>query len=158
VHNGQDGHLQKGVYLLRDPLKTEIIRRRNRVAKHIKSKEDAKETMLVLCQEGKVEYMTQGFVQGFGFEEDEVPVGKTKSNSGSDKHQPPSQKKKPSQAKPKVKKSVNSEPARSANLFDGKNPELRALLAGLPSSQIGDWEKGVHKASRKSTVVLILLV
>jgi hypothetical protein len=33
-------------------------------------------------------------------------------------------------------------------MFDGKIPNLRALLAGLLASQIGNREKGVHKAPR----------
>jgi hypothetical protein len=45
--------LQKGVFLLSDPLGTEHMGRRNRIAKHIKSKADAEEAMLVLCREGK---------------------------------------------------------------------------------------------------------
>jgi hypothetical protein len=47
-----------------------------------------------------------------------------------------------------VRKSVNSEPAQSANLYDANNPKLRALLAGLPASQVGNRETGVHKAPR----------
>jgi hypothetical protein len=47
--------LQKGVFLLTDPLSTEHMGRRNRIAKHIKSKADAKEAMLVLCREGKMD-------------------------------------------------------------------------------------------------------
>jgi hypothetical protein len=47
------------------------------------------------------------------------------------------------QAKPKVRKSVKSKPAKSANLHDAENPNLRALLAGLPAQprlQIGKQE------------------
>jgi hypothetical protein len=55
---------------------------------------------------------------------------------------------KPSQTKPKVRKYVNSEPARSANLYDAESPKLRALLAGLPASQVENRETGVHKAPR----------
>lgn len=40
--------LQKGVFLLGDPLGTEIMGRRNKVAKQIKSKEDGEEGMLIL--------------------------------------------------------------------------------------------------------------
>jgi hypothetical protein len=35
------------VYLLSDPLGTELMGRRNKVAKHIKSKVDAEEAMLI---------------------------------------------------------------------------------------------------------------
>jgi hypothetical protein len=33
-------------------------------------------------------------------------------------------------------------------LYDANNPKLRALLAGLPASQVGNRETGVHKAPR----------
>jgi hypothetical protein len=53
------------------------------------------------------------------------------------------------QAKPKVSKSVKSEPAKSANLYDANpNSTLRALLAELPATQVANWETGVHKAPR----------
>jgi hypothetical protein len=52
------------------------------------------------------------------------------------------------QAKPKVRKSVKLEPAKSANLYDAENPNLRALLAGLPATQVANRETGVHKAPR----------
>jgi hypothetical protein len=54
----QMGYLEdfrKGVFLLRDPLGDEAVGRRNKVAKHIKSRADAEEAMLVLCREGKME-------------------------------------------------------------------------------------------------------
>jgi hypothetical protein len=38
---------QNGVYLLSDPSGTELMGRRNKVAKHIKSKADAEEAMLI---------------------------------------------------------------------------------------------------------------
>jgi hypothetical protein len=41
-------NIQKGVFLLEDPLGTEIMGRRNKVAKQIKSKEEAEEGMLIL--------------------------------------------------------------------------------------------------------------
>jgi hypothetical protein len=44
--------------------------------------------------------------------------------------------------------SVKSEHAKSANLYDAENPNLRALLAGLPATQVANWETGVHKAPR----------
>jgi hypothetical protein len=47
--------LGKDVFLLRDPLEDKAVGRRNKVAKHIKSRADAKEAMLVLCQEGQME-------------------------------------------------------------------------------------------------------
>jgi hypothetical protein len=45
----------KGVFLLRDRLGDKAVGRRNKVAKHIKSRADAEETMLVLSREGKME-------------------------------------------------------------------------------------------------------
>jgi hypothetical protein len=50
---------QNGVYLLLDPLGTELMGRCNKVAKHIKSKVDAEEAMLVLCREGKMEFLNE---------------------------------------------------------------------------------------------------
>jgi hypothetical protein len=47
-----------------------------------------------------------------------------------------------------VRKSVKSEPAKSANLYDAENLNLRALLEGLPATQVANWEAGVHKAPR----------
>jgi hypothetical protein len=44
VRMGYLEDLQKGVVLLSDPLGTEHMGRRNRIAKHIKSKADAEET------------------------------------------------------------------------------------------------------------------
>jgi hypothetical protein len=82
------------------------------------------------------------------FEEDEEPVGKVKSSPDTANSQPPKKKLKPTQAKPKVRKSVKSEPAQSANLYDASNPKLRALLAGLLASQVENWKTGVHKAPR----------
>ena len=139
--------LQKGVYLLSDPLGTEVVGRRNKVAKHIKNKDDAEEAMMVLCREGKVEYRAKGLYRVLHFEEDK-PAERAKTSSDSAGEQPPKKKPKPSQVKPKVRKSVSSEPAQSANLYDTKNPNLRALLAGLPASQVGNRETGVHKAPR----------
>jgi hypothetical protein len=63
-------------------------------------------------------------------------------------NRPPKKKSKQTQAKPKVRKSVKSEPAQSANLCDANNPKLQALLAGLPASQVENRETGVHKAPR----------
>jgi hypothetical protein len=40
----------------------EIMGRRNKVAKHIKSRADAGEAMLVLCHEGKVDETLTGIV------------------------------------------------------------------------------------------------
>jgi hypothetical protein len=82
------------------------------------------------------------------FEEDEKTSGQDKASSGSSEHQPLKKKAKKVQAKPKVKKSVKLEPAKSANLYDAKNPNLRALLAGLPATQVANRETGVHKAPR----------
>jgi hypothetical protein len=82
------------------------------------------------------------------FEEDEEPVGRARSSPNTADSQPPKKKPKQTQAKPKVRKSVKSESAQSANLYDANNPKLRALLAGLPASQVGNRETGVHKAPR----------
>jgi hypothetical protein len=56
--------LHEGVYLLSDPLGNEVMGRRNKVARHIKSKDDAEEAMMVLCWEGRLP--AEGFnLQGF---------------------------------------------------------------------------------------------
>jgi hypothetical protein len=136
------------VYLLSDPLGTELMGRRNKVAKHIKSKADAEEAMLVLCWEGKMEFLNNGLFRIPHFEEDEKPSGLDKASSGSSEHQPLKKKAKKVQAKPKVRKSIKSEPAKSANLYDAENPNLRALLAGLSATQVANRETGVHKAPR----------
>ena len=148
VRMGYLEDLQKGIFLLRDPLGNELMGKRNKVAKQVKSKADAEETLLKLCREGKMDLLDSGLFRIMGFSEDKVPAGKARTSSGSAEHQPPRKKPKPSPRKPKVSTSVNSESAQAANLFDGSNPNLRALLAGLPSSQTGDREKGVHKAPR----------
>jgi hypothetical protein len=59
VRMGYLEDLRKGVFLLSDPLGTEHTGRRNRIAKHIKSKADAKEAMLVLCREGKMDLVVE---------------------------------------------------------------------------------------------------
>jgi hypothetical protein len=138
----------KGVFLLGDPLSDEALGRRNKVAKHIKSQNDAKEAMLVLCQEGKMELVGNHLFRVLHFEEVEKPAGRTRSSTDTSDSQPPKKMPKQTQAKPKVRKSVKSEPAQSANLYDANNPKLRALLAGLPASQVGNRETGVHKAPR----------
>jgi hypothetical protein len=114
--------------------------RRNRIAKHIKSKADAEEAMLVLCREGKMDLVVEGLFRVPHFEEDEEPAGQAGVSSGSSDHQPLKKKPKSVQDKPQVRKSVSSEPA--------KTPKLRALLAGLPATQVANWETGVHKAPR----------
>jgi hypothetical protein len=136
------------VYLLSDPLDTELMGQRNKVAKHIKSKADAKEAMLVLCREGKMEFLNNGLFMIPHFEEDEKSSGQDKTSPGSSEHQPLKKKAKKVQAKPKVRKSVKLEPAKSAKLYDAKNSNLRALLAGLPGTRVANWETGVHKAPR----------
>jgi hypothetical protein len=148
VHMGHLEDLQKDVYLLSDPLGTERMGRRNRVAKHIKSKADAEEAMLVLCREGKVDLLSQRLFKVLHFEEDEEPSGQARTSSGSANHQSPKKKPKSVQAKPKVRRSVSSEPAKSANLYVAKIPKLRALSAGLPATQVANRETGVHKAPR----------
>jgi hypothetical protein len=72
------------------------------------------------------------------FEEEEKPTGRTQTSSGFGDSQPPKKKPKTSQDKPKVRKSVKSEPAQSANLYNAKNPNLRALLAGLRATQVAN--------------------
>jgi hypothetical protein len=139
---------QNGVYLLSDPLDTENTRRRNKVAKHIKSKTDAEEAMLVLCREGKMEFLNNELLRIPHFEEDKEPSGQDKASSGSLEHQPLKKKPKKVQAKPKVRKSIKSKPAKSANLYDAENPNLRALLAGLPATKVANRKTGVHKAPR----------
>jgi hypothetical protein len=140
---------QNGVYLLSDPMGTELMGQRNKVAKHIKSKADAEEAMLVLCREGKMEFLpNKGLFRIPHFEEDEKPSGQDKASLGSSEHQPLKKKAKKVQAKPKVRKSAKSEPAKSANLYDAENPNLRALLAGLPATQVANRETRVHKAPR----------
>jgi hypothetical protein len=138
----------KGVFLLRDPLGDGVVGRRNKVAKHIKSRANAEEAMLVLCREGKIELVGNNLFQVLHFEEDEEPAGRVRSRPDTAGSQPPKKRPKQTQAKPKVRKFVKSEPAQSANLYDANNPKLRALLAGLPASQVGNWETGVHKAPR----------
>jgi hypothetical protein len=145
VRMGYLDDLQKGVFMLRDPLGDEAVGRRNKVAKHIKNRNDAEEAMLVLCREGKMELVGNHLFRVLHFE-DEEPVGRTRSSPDTLDSQPPKKKPKQAQAKPKVRKSVNSEPAQSANLYDANNPKPRALLAGLPASQVGNRETGVHKA------------
>jgi hypothetical protein len=144
VRMGYLEDLQKGVYLLSDPQGTEIMGRRNKVAKHIKSKADAEEAMLVLCREGKMELVNNGLFRIPHFEKDKEVSGQAKVSSGSSDHQPVKKKAKKVQAKTKVRKSVSSEPAKSANLYDAKNPNLRALLASLLATQVANWETGVH--------------
>jgi hypothetical protein len=148
VRMGYLQDFQNGVYLLSDPLGTELMGRRNKVAKHIKSKADAEKAMLVLCREGKMEFLNNGLFRIPHFEEDEITSGQDKASSGSSEHQPLKKKAKKMQAKPKVRKSVKSEPAKSANLYDAKNLNMPALLAGLPATQVANRETGVHKAPR----------
>jgi hypothetical protein len=136
------------VYLLSDPLGTELMGRRNKVAKHIKSKADAEEAMLVLCREGKMEFLNNRLLRIPHFEKDKKPSGHDKASSGTSEHQPLKKGAKKVQAKPKVRKSVKSKPAKSANLYDVKNPNLRALLAGLPATGVANRKTGVHKAPK----------
>jgi hypothetical protein len=126
-------------------------------AKHIKSKADAKKAMLILCREGKMEFLNNGLFRIPHFEEDEKPSGHNKASSGSSEHQTLKKKAKKVQAKPKVRKSAKSKPAKSANLYDAENPNLRAPLAELPATQVANQETRVHKAP-KIAVVQTLLV
>jgi hypothetical protein len=109
---------------------------------------DAKEAMLVLCREGKMDLVVEGLFRIPHFEEDEKPTDQAKVSSGSSDHQPLKKKPKSVQTKPQVRKSVSSKLAKSANLYDAKNPKLRALLAGLPATPVANRETGVHKAVR----------
>jgi hypothetical protein len=136
VRMGYLEDLQKGVFLLSDPLGTEQMGRRNRIAKHIKSKADAKEAMLVLCRKGKMDLVVEGLFRIPHFEGEEEPAGQARVSSGSSDHQPLKKKLKSAQDKPQVRKSVSSESAKAANLYDAKNPKLRTLLAGLPATRV----------------------
>jgi hypothetical protein len=140
VRMGYLQDFQNGVYLLSDPLGIELTGQRN--------KANAEEAMLVSCREGKMEFLNNGLFRIPHFEEDEKPFGQDKATLGSLEHQPLKKKANKVQAKPKVRKSVKSEPAKSANLYDAENPNMRALLAGLPATQVANWETGVHKAPR----------
>jgi hypothetical protein len=95
-----------------------------------------------------MELVNNGLFRIPHFEEDRKPSGQDKASLGFSEHQPLKKKAKNVQAKPKVKKSVKSEPAKSANLYDAKNPNLRALLAGLPATQVANRETRVHKAPK----------
>ena len=61
---------------------------RNRIAKHIKSKADAEEAMLVLCREGKMDLVVDGLFRVPDFEGEEEPAGQARISSGSSDHQP----------------------------------------------------------------------
>jgi hypothetical protein len=148
VRMGYLEDFRTGIFLLRDPLGDKAVGRRNKVAKHIESRADAKEAMLVLYRQGKMELVGNNLFRVLHFEEDEEPAGRTRSNPDTADSQAPKKKPKQTQAKPKVRKSIKLEPAQSANLYDATNPKLRALLAGLPASQVGNRETGVHKAPR----------
>jgi hypothetical protein len=85
-----------------------------------------------------MEFLNNGLFRIPHFEEDKKPSCQDKASSGSSEHQPLKKKAKKVQTKPKVRKSVKSEPAKSANLYDSENPNLRALLAGLPATQVAN--------------------
>jgi hypothetical protein len=89
VRMGYLQDFQNGVYLLSDPLDTELMGRRNKVVKHIKSKADVEEAMLDLCREGKMEFLNNGLFRVPHFEEDRKPSGQDKASSGTLEHQPP---------------------------------------------------------------------
>jgi hypothetical protein len=108
VRMGYLQDFQNGVYLLSDPLGTEYMGRRNKVAKHIESKADAEEAMLILCQEGRMEFLNNGLFRIPHLEEDKKPSSQDQASSGSSEHQPLKKKAKKVQAKPKVRKSVKS--------------------------------------------------
>jgi hypothetical protein len=127
--------LQNGVFLLRDPLGDEIMGRRNKVAKHNKCRADAEEAMLVLCREGKVDEISVGLFRILHFEGEEEPAGRTKASSGSGDSQPPKMKPKTSQDKPKVRKSVSSEPAHS-ELVRRQEPQSASSIGGAASNSV----------------------
>jgi hypothetical protein len=112
VRMGYLDDFQNGVFLLRDPLGDEKMGRHNKVAKHIKSRADAEEAMLVFCGKGKMDEISRGLFWVLHFEREKKPTGGTKTSSGSGGSQPPKKKPKTSQNKPKVRKSVKAEPAR----------------------------------------------
>jgi hypothetical protein len=89
-----------------------------RLRNTIKARLTPEEAMLVLCREGKMEFLNNGLFRIPHFEEDKKPSGQDKASSGSSEHQPLKKKAKKVQAKPKVRKSVKSKPAKSANLYD----------------------------------------
>jgi hypothetical protein len=62
--------------------------RRNKVAKHNKSKADAEKAMLILCGKGRMEFLNIGLFRIPHFEEDKKPLGQDKASSGSSEHQP----------------------------------------------------------------------
>jgi hypothetical protein len=97
VRMGYLEDLQKGVFLLSDPLGTEHMGRRNRIAKHIKSKADAEEAMLVLCREGNMDLVVEGLFRVPHFEGEGEPADQTRVSSGSSDYQP--LKKKPNRDK-----------------------------------------------------------
>jgi hypothetical protein len=72
VRKGYLEDFQNGVYLQSDPLGTEIMGRRNKIAKHIKSKADAEEAVLALCREGKMELVNNGLFKIPHIEEDKI--------------------------------------------------------------------------------------
>jgi hypothetical protein len=82
VRMGSLEDLQKGVFLLSDPLGIEYMGRRNRIAKHIKSKADAEEAMLVLFREGKMDLVVEGLFRVPHFEGEEEPPGQAKVAQG----------------------------------------------------------------------------
>jgi hypothetical protein len=134
VRMGYLEDLQKGVFVLADPLGTKHMGRRNRIAKHIKSKADAQEAMLVLCREGKMVLLSQGLFRVPHFDDNEEPLGQARVSSGSSDHQPFKKKPKSVQAKPKVRKSVSSEPAKAANLYDAKEPQVASSVGRVASN------------------------
>jgi hypothetical protein len=71
--------------------------RRNRIAKHIKSKADAEEAMLVLCREGNMDLVVEGLFRVPHFEGEGEPADQTRVSSGSSDYQP--LKKKPNRDK-----------------------------------------------------------
>jgi hypothetical protein len=88
-------------------LRDKAVGRRNKVAKYIKSRADAEEAMLVLCQEGKMELMGDNLFRVLHFEKDEETAGRARSSSDTLDSQPPKKKPKQTQAKPKVKNLLN---------------------------------------------------
>jgi hypothetical protein len=106
VRMGYLEDFKKGVFLLRAPLGDKAVRRRNKVAKHIKSRANAEKAMLVLCREGKMELVGNNLFRVLHFEENEEPAGRARYSPDTLDSQPSKKKPKQTQAKPKVRKSV----------------------------------------------------
>jgi hypothetical protein len=89
VRMGYLQDFQNNVYLLSDPLGTELMGPdATRLRSTFKSKADDEEAMLVLCWEGKMEFLNNGLCTVPHFEEDRKSSGQDKASSESSEHQP----------------------------------------------------------------------